>query len=85
MGFFEDAHGWGGGGGKKALSHISDHDETWHSYTLAKEDLKIYMYHMIQPLSSADSSIFSPEISKFCYIKKYRYRLYSDTKFLKSL
>ena len=44
MGFFEDAHGWpvgrGGGGGKKALSHISDHDETWHSYTLAKEDLK---------------------------------------------
>ena len=45
MGFFEDAHGWpvereGGGGVKKALSHITDHDETWHSYTLAKEDLK---------------------------------------------
>ena len=26
-------------------------------------------------LSSADVSIFSPEISNFCYIKKYRYRL----------
>ena len=30
------------------------------------------------PLSSADISIFSPEISKFCYIKKYRYRLDFD-------
>ena len=33
-------------------------------------------------LSSADISIFSPEISKFCYIKKYRYRLDSGTYFL---
>ena len=31
------------------------------------------------PLSSADISIFSREISKFCYIKKYRYRLHFDT------
>ena len=31
------------------------------------------------PLSSADISIFSPEISKFCYIKKYRYSLHFDT------
>ena len=30
------------------------------------------------PLSSADISSFSLEISKFCYIKKYRYRLYFD-------
>ena len=30
-------------------------------------------------LSSVDISIFSPEISKFCYIKKYRYRLHFDT------
>ena len=37
-----------------------------------------YMNHVTHPLSSADISIFSPEISKFCYIKKYRYRLYFD-------
>ena len=30
---------------------------------------------MTHPLSSADISIFIPEISKVCYIKKYRYRL----------
>ena len=42
---------------------------------------KIYKYinHVTHPLSSADISIFSQEISKFCYIKKYRYRLYFDT------
>ena len=34
------------------------------------------------PLSSADISIFSQEIRKFCYIKKYRYRLAFDTQFL---
>ena len=49
MDFFGPAHGWppirGGGGGKKVpplkkLSLISDIDETWHSYTLPKEDPK---------------------------------------------
>ena len=34
------------------------------------------------PLSSADISIFSMEISKDCYIKKCRYRLHFDTEFL---
>ena len=34
-----------------------------------------YINHVTHPLSSADISIFSPKISKFCYIKKYRYRL----------
>ena len=33
-------------------------------------------------LSSADISSFSKEISKFCYIKKYMYRLHFVTKFL---
>ena len=33
-------------------------------------------------LSSADISIFSLEISKFFYIKKYTYRLDFDTQFL---
>ena len=40
------------------------------------------MNHVTHPLSSADISIVSPEISKFCYIKKYRYRLQFDTWFL---
>ena len=40
------------------------------------------MNHVTHPLSSADISIFSPKFSKFCYIKKYRYGLHIDTKFL---
>ena len=40
------------------------------------------MNHVPHPLSSADISFFSPEISKFCYIKKYRYRLHFGTQFL---
>ena len=28
--------------------------------------------HVTHPLSSADVSIFSPKVSNFCYIKKYR-------------
>ena len=49
------------------------------SYTLPKEDPKKYINHVTHHLSSADISIFSPEIIKFCFIKKYRYRLYFDT------
>ena len=37
---------------------------------------------MTHPLSSADISIFSPEISKFCYIKKCSYRLHFNAEFL---
>ena len=44
-----------------------------------KQKLIIKKNNNIYPLSSADISIFSPEISKFCYIKKYRYRLYFGT------
>ena len=40
------------------------------------------MNHMTEPLCSADISNFSLENSKFCYIKKYRYRLHFDTQFL---
>ena len=32
-------------------------------------------------MSPADISNFSPEIRKFCYIKKYMNRLHFDTKF----
>ena len=40
------------------------------------------MNHATHPLLSADISTFSPEICKFCYIKKYRYGLHLDTEFL---
>ena len=39
---------------------------------------KNYMKHVTQPVNSADISIFSPEISKFCHIKRYRYRPHFD-------
>ena len=35
------------------------------------------MSHVTHPLSCADISSFSSEIGKFCYIRKYRYRLAS--------
>ena len=40
------------------------------------------MNHVTNPLSSADICIFSLEIIKFCYVKKYRYRLHFDTSLL---
>ena len=40
------------------------------------------MNHVTYPMSTADISNFSPEISKFCYTKKCMYRLHFDTKFL---
>ena len=50
---------------------------TWHSYTLPTEDPK-----NIQSLSSADITIFSLEISNFCYIKTYKCRLHFNVQFL---
>ena len=40
------------------------------------------MNNVTHTLSSANISIFSLEKSKFCNIKKYRYTLHFDTKFL---
>ena len=37
---------------------------------------------MTHPLISAGISIFLPEISKFCHIKKYKYRFHLGTSFL---
>ena len=59
------------------LPHISYNDETWQLYLTQRRSTK-YTNQLTHHLSSADISIFSPEISKFCYIKKYRYRLYFD-------
>ena len=40
------------------------------------------MNHVTHHLTAADISIFSPKIRKFCYMKKYRYRLHFNRKFL---
>ena len=70
------------GGTKKApfLKSVTHILQWWNlaQLYLTQRRSKKYMNHVTHPLSSADISIFSPEISKFCYIKKYRYRLHFD-------
>ena len=44
-----------------------------------KETPKKYKNHVPHALSSANITIFPPEVSNFCYIKKYRYRLNFNT------
>ena len=84
MGLFGAAHRWGGSK-KFPISKIS------HTYiTMMKlgtliaflKKIQKYINHKTHPSSSADISIFLPEINKFCYIKKYRYRFYFGTLFL---
>ena len=57
-------------------------DETWHSYTLPKENTKNIWIMRHTPWVLLTSAFFLPGISKFCYIKKYGYRLHFDTWFL---
>ena len=71
MGLSGAAHGWGleEGGAKKApslkfVTHILQQQNMAQLY-LAQRSKK-YMNHVTHPLSSADISIFSSEISKFC-------------------
>ena len=84
MGVFRAAHGWRRAK-KPPLPKIC------HTYpTMIKLDTVIsylkkiqkYINYVTHHLSSADISIFSLEISNFCYFKKYRYRLHFNTKFL---
>ena len=84
MGLFGAAHGWGGA--KKApLPKIC------HTYPIMMKlgILIPYLTNIQRIYKSRDTRLefcwhqhFLPEISKFCYIKKYRYRLYFDTLFL---
>ena len=70
MGIFGAARGWAL---KKAsllkICHAYPTMMKLGSYTLPKKDQKKYMNHVMHYLSSADISIFSPEISNFCCIK----------------
>ena len=53
-----------------SLKSVTNILQKWNLAQLyLKEDSKKYMNLVSHPLSSADISIFSPEISKFCYIK----------------
>ena len=89
MGFFEAAPG--GCGGPKtplppSLPYICHTYPTMMKFgtiiTYLKKIKKIYMNHVTHLLSSADISIFSSEITIFCYIKKYRHRFHFHTSFL---
>ena len=73
MDLFGTGHGGGGGGKKTTLPKhwpdVSYNDQTWHRKYIN------HVNHVIPALISIDISIFSPKISKFCYINKYIYRL----------
>ena len=80
MAIFGAAHGWRGGVVKRP-----PFPKICHTYpTMMKlgkiipylKKIKKYMNHVTHLLTYADISIFSPEINKFSYIKKYRYRLH---------
>ena len=69
MSIFRAAHGWGEGQKDPPswnLSQISYNNETWHSYTLPKEDSKnIWMtWHMLVMLAS---SFFYQKSANFLY------------------
>ena len=80
MGFFGVAYG---SGCKKAHTSLKSvtHTLPWQNLLqlhLTKENRK-YMNHVTNPISSANISSFPPEIRKFCYINKYKYRFHFDT------
>ena len=72
MVFFRAAHSVGEEEGVKKhppppppcynLWHTSYNDESWHNYTLPKKDPKKIINHVTHFMSSADISMFSPEI-----------------------
>ena len=81
MSIFGAAHGWGEGGKKVPPLHTICHTHP----TIVKLGTVIPYLKKIQKTYESDDtilefiSIFSPEISKSCYIKKYRCRLLFDT------
>ena len=79
MGLFGAVHGWGqpkSPPSSKICPTYPTLMKLMHSYTLPKEDPKTHKSCDTYPLSSAETRIFSPQISNFCYTRKYRYRLH---------
>lgn len=67
----------------KIFSYISYNDKTMHSYIVPKKDKKKkHISHVKHHLNFAYISIFLPEISNFCYVKKYQYIFYFTIHFL---
>ena len=82
IGFFEAARRWEDWGESLRLKICHKCPTMMKLGTVVSHLKKIqkkYMNHVTHVLSSAEISIFSPEISKFCYLKKYSYRLHFDT------
>ena len=77
MGLFGTADGWGGEqkGPLPKFCHTYPTKMKLDTVILYLKKTLKYMNHVTHLLSSADI-IFSLEISKFFYIKKYKYRLH---------
>ena len=86
MGLLGAAHGWWG---KKPplpkICHIYPTIMNFATVIPSLKKIQKHINHVTYPLSSADISNFSPEISNFLCIKKYTYRLHFNTQFLNLL
>ena len=87
MGIFGATYGWGEEGRAKSPPSLKSvtHIMPWWNLAqlyLSKRRSKKHITHVILLLSSAKISISSTEISNFCYIKKYRYRLHFNINLL---
>ena len=84
-GLFGAAHGWRGRKGPLFPKICHTYPAMMKRGTVIyylKKTQNIYMNLVTHRLGSADISIFSSEFSKFCYIRKWRYRLHFGTWFL---
>ena len=81
MGLSRAAHRWGVA--PHSLKSVKNIMQRWNlvQLYLTLRRSKKYLNHVIHTFSFSKISIFSPEISKFCYIRKHRYRLHFDTQF----
>ena len=79
IGFFGAAHGRGvAESSPPYLKSVINILQWWNlaQLYLPLKKSKKHINHVTHPLRSTDISNFSLEISKFCYIKKYMYRLH---------
>ena len=78
MDLFGATHGWGRGKKEPSLKSVTRILPWWNlaQLYLTKRWSKKHINHVTHSLSFADVSIFSPEISNFCCIKKCRFRLH---------
>ena len=82
--FFGGAHGLAGTKKAPFLKYVLQILQWWDltQLYLTQRRSKKYINHLTHLLSSPEVNIFSSKISKFCYTKKYRYRLHMNSQFL---